>query len=104
VITPETKVRDPNRLVIEDQYVAGRLYTFPNSTSRDNGQLSVSDALKVSSNVFFMSVAGGNKGPQVKNLKPDEQNIEGGLGISGLAEGLGWFGFGQTTGTDWPAS
>lgn len=98
VITPQTTVRDPNRLVIEDQYVAGRLYTFPNSTSRDNGQITVSDALKVSSNVFFMSVAGGNKGPQIKNLKPDEQNIEHGLGIDGLAEGLRWFGFDQPTG------
>jgi penicillin-binding protein 2 len=98
VITPDTKIRDPNRLVIEDQYVAGRLYTFPNSTTRDNGELTVSEALMRSSNVFFMSVAGGNKGDQIKNLKPDEQNIEGGLRIDGLAEGLGWFGFGRPTG------
>jgi penicillin-binding protein 2 len=98
IITPETKVRDPGRLIIEDEYVAGRLYPFVNSSSRDNGEITVSDALKVSSNIFFMSVAGGNKGPHVKNLKPEEQNIEGGLRIDGLAEGLGWFGFGKPTG------
>jgi penicillin-binding protein 2 len=97
VITPETKVRDPGRLIIEDQYVAGRLYPFVNSTSRDNGELTVSDALKVSSNIFFMSVSGGNKGDHVKNLKPEEQNIDGGLRIDRLAEGLGWFGFGKPT-------
>ena len=97
VITPETKVRDPGRLIIEDQYVAGRLYPFVNSTSRDNGQITVSDALKVSSNIFFMSVSGGNKGDHVKNLKPEEQNIDGGLRIDRLAEGLGWFGFGKPT-------
>jgi penicillin-binding protein 2 len=97
VITPETKVRDPGRLIIEDQYVAGRLYPFVNSTSRDNGEITVSDALKVSSNIFFMSVAGGNKGDHVKNLKPEEQNIDGGLRIDRLAEGLGWFGFGKPT-------
>ncbi len=67
IIGPETKVRDPGRLIIEDEYVAGRLYPFVNSSSRDNGELTVSDALKVSSNIFFMSVAGGNKGPHVKN-------------------------------------
>jgi penicillin-binding protein 2 len=98
IITPETKIRDPGRLIIEDEYVAGRLYPFVNSSSRDNGEITVSDALKVSSNIFFMSVAGGNKGPHVKNLKPEEQNIEGGLRIDGLAEGLGWFGFGKPTG------
>jgi penicillin-binding protein 2 len=98
VITPETKVRDPGRLIIEDQYVAGRLYPFVNSSSRDNGEITVSDALKVSSNIFFMSVAGGNKGDHVKNLKPEEQNIEGGLRIDRLSEGLGWFGFGKPTG------
>ncbi|HEX5688790.1 MAG TPA: penicillin-binding transpeptidase domain-containing protein, partial [Roseiflexaceae bacterium] len=98
VIAADTKIRDPSRLVIEDQYVAGLFYTFPNSTTRDNGQITVSDALKVSSNVFFMSIAGGNKGPQVKNLKPDEQTIAGGLGIDDLASGLNWFGFGQPTG------
>jgi penicillin-binding protein 2 len=98
VIAADTKIRDPGRLILEDQFVAGRLYPFVNSTTRDNGLLTVSDALKVSSNIFFMTVAGGNKGPQVKNLKPDEQTIAGGLGIDDLASGLSWFGFGQPTG------
>jgi penicillin-binding protein 2 len=97
VITPETKVRDPGQLLLEDQYVAGRIYRFPNSTPRDNGEITVSEALMRSSNVFFMSVMGGNK-EQVVNLSPDEQNIEGGLGITRFAEGLNMFGFSQPTG------
>ncbi len=97
VITPETTVRDPGLLVLEDQFVAGRLYRFPNSTPRDNGQITVSDALMRSSNVFFMSVMGGNK-EQVVNLSPDEQTINGGLGITRFAEGLNMFGFNQPTG------
>ncbi|MFO7170191.1 MAG: penicillin-binding transpeptidase domain-containing protein, partial [Chloroflexota bacterium] len=97
VITPETKVRDPGRLVVEDQYVAGRTYEYPNSSRRDNQMITVSDALMVSSNVFFMSVAGGNK-ENVVNLKEEEKTIERGLGPCALAEGLGWFGLGQPTG------
>ncbi len=97
IITPETKVRDPGKLVVEDQFVAGRTYTYVNAGSRDNGEITVSDALKVSSNIFFMSVAGGNS-ENVLNLKPEERTIEEGLGIPVLAEGLGWFGFGERTG------
>jgi penicillin-binding protein 2 len=97
VIAPDTKVRDPGRLVVQDQFVAGQRYIYPNSVPRDNEWLTVSDALKVSSNVFFMSVAGGNK-DRVINLKPEEQTIEKGLQIGRLAEGLGWFGFGRVTG------
>jgi penicillin-binding protein 2 len=97
VITPETKVRDPGRLVVRDQFVAKQTYTYPNSTVRDNGEITVSDALMVSSNVFFMSITGGNR-ELVVNLKPEEQTIPQGLGITRLAEGLGWFGFGEPTG------
>ncbi len=35
-------MRDPGLLVLEDQFVAGRLYRFPNSTPRDNGEITVS--------------------------------------------------------------
>jgi penicillin-binding protein 2 len=97
VITPETKVPDPGRLVIEDEFRPGVTYTFPNSGAVPRGEKTVSDALMVSSNVFFMSVAGGNK-DRVINLKPEEQNIPTGLKIDRLAEGLGWFGLGQPTG------
>ncbi len=97
VITPDTKVRDPGRLVVQDQFVAGITYTYPNSTPRDNGQITVSDALKVSSNVFFMSIVGGNK-EGVINLKPEEQTIPKGVDITRLAEGLELFGLGTPTG------
>jgi penicillin-binding protein 2 len=97
VIAPDTKVRDPGKLVIEDQFVAGQLYEYPNSSIRDNGMIDVSEALMRSSNVFFMSIAGGNT-DQVVNLTPEEQNITTGMGITGFAEGLNWFGFGEPTG------
>jgi penicillin-binding protein 2 len=97
VIGPDTQVRDPGRLVLEDQYVAGRLYSYPNSTPRDNGKITVTEALMRSSNVFFMSAVGGNKDDHVVNLKPDEKTIDG-LPIKDFAAGLGWFGFGQPTG------
>jgi penicillin-binding protein 2 len=97
VIEPDTLVRDPGRLLLEDQFVAGTIYEYPNSSRRDNQQINVSDALMVSSNVFFMSVAGGNK-ENVINLKDEEKTIEKGLGPMALAEGLEWFGLGQPTG------
>jgi penicillin-binding protein 2 len=99
VIRPDTKLRDPGRLVVEDQFVAGRTYIYPNSSLRDNGEISVADALKVSSNVFFMSVMGGNK-EGVINLKPEEQVITRGVDIGPFAEGLSEFGFGTPTGID----
>lgn len=98
VITADTLVRDPGRLVLADQFVKGRTYTYPNSTPRDNGMINVSDALMRSSNVFFMSIAGGNK-EDVINLKDDEKTLPRGLDIGGLADGLSnWFGFGALTG------
>ncbi len=97
VIAENTTIRDPGRLLVEDQYVPGVVYQYVNASSRDNGKIDVRQALKVSSNIFFMSVAGGNR-ENVINLKPEDQTIEKGLGISTLAEGLGWFGFGEPTG------
>jgi penicillin-binding protein 2 len=97
VITTDTRVRDPGRLVVEDEFVVGRTYEYPNSSRRDNEWLTVSDALKVSSNVFFMTVTGGNS-ENVVNLKDDEKTIPQGLGPTQFAEGLGWFGLGQPTG------
>lgn len=97
VITANTKVRDPGMLVLQDQYVAERFYRFPNSIPRDNGWIDVTEALMRSSNVFFMSVTGGNK-EGVVNLQPKEQTIPRGLQINRLAEGLTKFGFGELTG------
>jgi penicillin-binding protein 2 len=97
IITENTRIRDPGKLLVEDQYVPGVVYQYVNASSRDNGMIDVRQALKVSSNIFFMSVAGGNR-ENVINLKPDEQIIDKGLGITALAEGLGWFGFGELTG------
>lgn len=97
IVTPDTTVRDPGALVLEDQFVEGRFYNFPNSVPRDNGYINGAEALMRSSNVFFMSIMGGNS-EQVVNLRPEEQTIKGGLGITRFAEGLSEFGFNQTTG------
>jgi penicillin-binding protein 2 len=97
VIVENTTIRDPGRLLVEDQYVSGVVYQYVNASLRDNGKIDVRQALKVSSNIFFMSVAGGNR-ENVINLKPEDQIIDKGLGITALAEGLGWFGFGEPTG------
>jgi penicillin-binding protein 2 len=101
VITSDTKVHDAGKLVVENRYVSGVFDTYPNAGMRAYGDITVSDALKVSSNVFFMSVIGGNK-DQVVNLKDEEKNIPDGLGPTAFAEGLGWFGFGQPTGIKLP--
>jgi penicillin-binding protein 2 len=95
VIAPDTLVRDPSRLLVRDEYT-GAILTFPNSSPVDNKLINVSDALKVSSNVFFATVAGGNK-LNITNLKEEDPKFDG-LGITRLASGLEWFGFGQRTG------
>jgi penicillin-binding protein 2 len=97
VIAANTKIRDPGMLVLKDQYVEDRFYRFPNSIPRDNGWIDVTEALMRSSNVFFMSVTGGNK-EGVINLQPKEQTVPRGLQINKLAEGLTKFGFGSLTG------
>ena len=97
VINANTRIRDPGALILKDQYVEDRFYRFVNSTPRDNGWLDVTEALMRSSNIFFMTVAGGNK-EGVVNLNPNEQTIPQGLQINRLAEGLSKFGFGALTG------
>lgn len=95
VIAPDTLVRDPSRLLVRDEYT-GAILTFPNSSPVDNKMINVSDALKVSSNVFFATIAGGNK-LNITNLKEEDPKFDG-LGITRLAAGLEWFGFGSRTG------
>ncbi|MEP7188235.1 MAG: penicillin-binding transpeptidase domain-containing protein [Roseiflexaceae bacterium] len=97
VITPETIVHDPGKLVVDNKFFPGHPDTYVNAASRAYGDINVEQALLHSSNVFFMSVLGGNK-DQVMNLKDDEKNIPDGLGITKFAEGLDWFGFGKPTG------
>ena len=95
VITPETKLRDPGvlRLIVRN----GTLFELPNSVRRDNGEITVVDALRLSSNVFFASIAGGND--QASNLEANAVRLTG-LQIEGLAEGLEWFHLGRPTGVD----
>jgi penicillin-binding protein 2 len=97
VITPDTKIHDVGKLVVDNKFFPGHPDTYPNAANRAFGDIDVKQALQHSSNVFFMSVLGGNK-DQVMNLKEEEKNIPDGLGITKFAEGLDWFGFGKLTG------
>jgi penicillin-binding protein 2 len=92
IVEATTTLRDPGRIILEER--GGHIFVLPNSTPRDNGEITISDALKVSSNVFFASIAGGND--EAVNLGPDDTRIKG-LKIAGLSEGLEWFGFGEPT-------
>ncbi|MEI7645914.1 MAG: penicillin-binding transpeptidase domain-containing protein [Chloroflexales bacterium] len=96
VITPDTKLRDPGMIRLIER--SGIEFVLPNSVrNRDNGEITVIDALRLSSNVFFASVAGGND--QVVNLDNSAFRTPG-LGIDQLVEGLSWFGLGRTMGVD----
>jgi penicillin-binding protein 2 len=95
IIAPDTKLRDPGVLKLLQR--DGSPFELPNSVRRDNGELSVSDALRVSSNVFFASIAGGND--QATNLDDKALRVRG-LDIDGLVEGLEWFHLGRLTGVD----
>jgi penicillin-binding protein 2 len=86
-------LRDPGRLVLIERN--GSTYILPNASRADNGRINVAEAMRVSSNVFFASIAGGND--EVTNLGENDTRTDG-LGISRLAEGLGWFGFGALSG------
>lgn len=96
VIAPDTRLRDPGVLQLIER--SGAPFELPNSVrNRDNGELTVADALRLSSNVFFASVAGGND--QATNLDEGALRVTG-LQIEGLVEGLEWFHLGRATGVD----
>jgi penicillin-binding protein 2 len=96
VIAPDSRLHDPGELLVRDRYVAERVFRYPNSVPGDRGEVTVSDALLYSSNVFFMSIAGGNN-DQVINLGDDDPRTDG-LRERRLVEGLQWFGLGDETG------
>lgn len=96
VITPDTKLRDPGLLRLVER--SGAPFELPNSVrNRDNGELTVVDALRLSSNVFFASIAGGND--EAVNLDDTAFRTQG-LDIDNLVEGLEWFNLGSVTGID----
>ncbi len=101
IITPETRFMDLGKLVVRNKYNPDATNTYPNSNSHAYGMINVSDALMVSSNVFFQTVAGGTD--YVINLGPNDPTLEDGLGIERLhAMLVNDYGFGQPTGVDLP--
>ncbi|MBM7841686.1 penicillin-binding transpeptidase domain-containing protein [Herpetosiphon giganteus] len=101
IINPDSRIQDPGFLLVRNEYNEALTNQYPNSNRRANGLINVSDALKVSSNVFFNTVAGGTD--YVTNLKPNDPQIKGGLGIDRLYETVsGEFGFDKLTGIDLP--
>jgi penicillin-binding protein 2 len=97
VITPETIVHDPGKLLIANKFVPNVTDPYVNAASHAYGDINVEEALLHSSNIFFMSVVGGNK-DQVINLTDEQKNIPVGVGIDRFAQGLDWFGLGKLTG------
>ncbi|RRR70680.1 MAG: peptidoglycan glycosyltransferase [Candidatus Viridilinea halotolerans] len=96
VIAADTQLRDPGLLRLIER--GGALFELPNSTrNRDNGLINIADAMRLSSNVFFASIAGGND--QAINLDDRALRITG-MQIEGLVEGLEWFHFGRSSGVD----
>ena len=97
VINPETRIHDAGTLVVENRFAPGVTQTYRNAGSRPYGDINVSDALMHSSNIFFMSVVGGNK-EQVVNLTDAQKNIPAGLNDQRFSQGMALFGLGQKTG------
>jgi penicillin-binding protein 2 len=96
IITPDTRIRDPGLIRLLER--SGAEFILPNSVrNRDNGEINVADAMRLSSNVFFATIAGGNT--EVTNLD-DRAFRTPGLDIDRLVEGLEWFGFGRQMGID----
>ncbi len=101
VITPETRFFDPGFLIVKNEYNEELFNRYPNSGSTANGLINVSDALMVSSNVFFHIVGGGTD--YVTNLKPSDPQVPGGVGIANFYTMLvDEYGFNQPTGIDLP--
>jgi penicillin-binding protein 2 len=101
VITPETRFFDPGVLVVKNEFNEAVTNQYPNSGRAPHGLINVSDALKVSSNVFFNIVGGGTE--YVTNLKPTDPQLPNGLGIDRFYTMLvDDYGFNKPTGIDLP--
>jgi penicillin-binding protein 2 len=101
VITPETRFFDPGFLILKNEYHENLFNRYPNSGSTANGLINVSDALMVSSNVFFHIVGGGTH--YVTNFRPEDPQLPEGVGIADFYTMLvDEFGFNQRTGIDLP--
>ena len=101
VISPSTQFYDPGVLIVKNEFNETITNEYPNSGRRVNGLLNVSDALKVSSNVFFNIVGGGTE--YVVNLKPTDPQLTNSLGIDRFYDMLvDDYGFNKPTGIDLP--
>jgi penicillin-binding protein 2 len=101
VITPETRFFDPGVLIVKNEYNEALFNRYPNSGSAPHGLINVSDALMVSSNVFFHIVGGGTD--YVTNLKPTDPQLANGVGITNFYTMLvDEYGFNKPTGIDLP--
>ena len=101
IIRPDTELRDPGFLIVRNELYPDVTNIYPNASNRVNGYINVSDALMVSSNVFFNSIAGGTE--YVTNLGPNDPQVKGGIGIDRLYETVvNEYGFNQLTGIDLP--
>lgn len=92
VVQADTLIRDPGRLVLRER--EGEYVELPNSLPADNGMINLYEAMRVSSNVYFATVAGGNL--DTTNVEEQFRKVSG-LRIGGLTQGLDWFGFGKPT-------
>lgn len=101
VIRPDTRFFDPGVLIVKNEYNEALTNRYPNSGNKSYGLINVSDALMVSSNVFFQIVGGGTD--FVTNLKPSDPQLQNGVGISNFYQMLvDEYGFNKPTGIDLP--
>ncbi|MBV9788260.1 MAG: peptidoglycan glycosyltransferase [Chloroflexi bacterium] len=102
-IGPDSQIRDPGYIDVKNTYYEKDPrfdQRFPNSIRRDNGWITVRQALQVSSNVFFQSVIGGTE--FVRNLADNEKRAAWDETGERLADMAFAFGFGRPTGIPLP--
>lgn len=101
IITPETRFFDPGLLIVRNEFNETVTNQYPNSNRVSHGLINVSDALKVSSNVFFNIISGGTE--YVTNLRPTDPQLSVGIGIDRFYQMLvDDYGFNKPTGIDLP--
>lgn len=97
VITPQTRVHDAGTLVVENRFAPGVTQNLPAMPGRGVWRHQRVRRAAAPSNIFFMSVVGGNK-EQVVNLSEAQKNIPQGLNDQRFAQGMALFGLGAKTG------